>query len=115
MRGVYNDFTQLDDIVNEGVIALMGAIDEFDIDKNVKFASFISKRVRGLVIDIARKYDWIPKSVRKTAKDMNNASNALFMYPCSQNRTDNSLTQISVITEVNWQLLNSMNKCLSIK
>lgn len=79
MRGIYNDFAQIDDIVNEGVLVLMSSLDKFDINKNVKFESFISKRIRGLVIDIARKNDWIPRSVRKTAKDIDKATNVLYM------------------------------------
>lgn len=79
MRGIYNDFAQIDDIVNEGVLVLMSSLDKFDINKNVKFESFISKRIRGLVIDIARKNDWIPRSIRKTAKDIDKATNVLYM------------------------------------
>ena len=79
MRGVYNDFAQIDDIVNEGVLVLMSSLDKFDISKNVKFESFISKRIRGLVIDIARKNDWIPRSVRKISKDIDKATNILYM------------------------------------
>lgn len=78
MRGVYHDFTQIDDIINEGVLALMHAIDKFDMDKNVKFESFIAKRMRGIVIDIARKNDWVPRSVRKAAKDIDKAISALY-------------------------------------
>lgn len=78
MRDVYVGFTQLDDIVHEGVIALMGALDKFDIDKNVKFETFIAKRIRGMVIDIARKQDWVPRTVRKSAKEINEASMAIY-------------------------------------
>lgn len=78
MRGVYNDFAQIDDIVNEGAIVIMNSIDKYDINKNIKFESFISKRIRGLVIDIVRKYDWVSRSVRKGNKDVNNAINILY-------------------------------------
>lgn len=90
MRGVYHDFAQLDDIVNEGVLALMTAIDKFDLDKNIKFESFIAKRMRGIVIDIARKNDWVPRSVRKTAKEMDRVSNALF-YELGRTPTDEEI------------------------
>ncbi len=79
MRGVYNNLSQIDDIVNEGVIILMGSIDKYDIDKNIKFESFVSKRIRGLVIDIARKNDWVPRSVRKMSKDIDRATDELFI------------------------------------
>jgi len=78
MRGVYSHFTQLEDIVSEGVLVLMTAIDKFDIEKKIKFESFISKRVRGLVIDIVRKHDWVPRSIRKMAKDIDKATTVLF-------------------------------------
>ncbi|MDO4710771.1 MAG: FliA/WhiG family RNA polymerase sigma factor [Peptostreptococcaceae bacterium] len=78
MRDVYISFTQLDDIVNEGVIAVIKAIDKFDPEKNVKFETYISKRIRGLIIDIARKQDWVPRSIRKANKDINIATETLY-------------------------------------
>ena len=57
MRDIYLSFVQVDDIINEGVIAIMSAIDKFDIDKNVKFETYISKRIKGMIIDLARKQD----------------------------------------------------------
>lgn len=74
MRNVYLGFAQLDDIVNEGAIAIMNAVDKYEIEKNVKFETYISKRIRGLVIDMARKQDWVPRSVRKSAKDVEQAT-----------------------------------------
>ncbi len=68
MRNVYIGFEQVEDIVNEGVLTLMKAIDRFEADKNVKFETYISKRIRGMIVDIARKQDWVPRAVRKTYK-----------------------------------------------
>ena len=42
MRDIYLSFVQVDDIINEGVIAIMSAIDKFDLDKKVKFETYIS-------------------------------------------------------------------------
>ena len=61
MRDIYLSFSQVDDIISEGVIAIMSAIDKFDVDKNVKFETFISKRIKGMIIDLARKQDWVPR------------------------------------------------------
>ena len=77
MRGIYISFAELDDIVNEGIIALMGAIEKFDPSRNVKFVSYASLRVRGAIIDFARKQDWAPRSVRKTAKEIDSATGEL--------------------------------------
>lgn len=92
MRGVYLGFTQIEDIVNEGVLALMMAIDKFDPEKNVKFETYVSKRIRGLIIDIARRQDWVPRSVRKSAKEIDKATNTLFSelgrYPTDKEIAD---------------------------
>ena len=78
MRGVYSSFAQVDDIINEGVLALVGAIDKFDPDKGIKFETFVSKRIRGAVIDLARRQDWVPRSVRRKAREIDQASVELF-------------------------------------
>ena len=41
MRDIYVSFSQVDDIISEGVIAIMSSIEKFDMDKNVKFETFI--------------------------------------------------------------------------
>lgn len=77
MRDVYIGFAQLEDIVSEGVIMLMSAIDKFDPEKNVKFETYISKRIRGMIIDLARKQDWIPRSTRRRAREVQDAAEEL--------------------------------------
>jgi len=79
MRGIYISFAELDDIVNEGIIALMGAIEKYDPSRNVKFVSYASLRVRGAIIDFARKQDWAPRSVRKMAKEIDGATGELYV------------------------------------
>ncbi|MDR2023934.1 MAG: FliA/WhiG family RNA polymerase sigma factor [Hungatella sp.] len=92
MRDVYVSFTQLEDIVNEGVIILMRGIEKFDLEMNVKFETYVSKRIRGMIVDMARKQDWIPRSVRKNAKEMDQAmaelSNRLGRFPSSKEIAD---------------------------
>ena len=78
VRGVYSSFAQVDDIINEGVLALVGAIDKFDPDKGIKFETFVSKRIRGAVIDLARRQDWVPRSVRRKAREIDQASVELY-------------------------------------
>ena len=78
VRGIYSSFAQVDDIINEGVLALVGAVDKFDPDKGIKFETFVSKRIRGAVIDLARRQDWVPRSVRRKAREIDQASVELF-------------------------------------
>lgn len=85
IRGVYSSFAQIEDIINEGILTLLGAIDKYDPDKGVKFETYVSKRIRGMVIDLARKQDWMPRNVRQRAKEIDLAvselSTSLGRYP----------------------------------
>ncbi len=65
MRNVYASFFELEDIVNEGVIELLKAIDRYNPDMNATFDTYISKRMRGMIIDVARKQDWVSRADRK--------------------------------------------------
>ncbi len=92
MRDIYLSFVQVDDIINEGVIAIMSAIDKFDLEKNVKFETYISKRIKGMIIDLARKQDWVPRSTRKNTRDIEEAVTTLYnklgYYPSVQEVTE---------------------------
>ncbi|MGN0686857.1 MAG: sigma-70 family RNA polymerase sigma factor, partial [Oscillospiraceae bacterium] len=78
LRNMYIKFGDVDDVVNEGVIALMDAIESFDPDKGAKFETYATLRIRGAIIDYIRKQDWIPRSVRKFARDLDNANTKLY-------------------------------------
>ncbi|QIB68403.1 FliA/WhiG family RNA polymerase sigma factor [Aminipila butyrica] len=88
LRGVYVSFTDMDDIINEGIITLMQAVDRFDPEKNVKFESYASLRIRGAVVDLARKQDWVPRNVRKLGKSIDQTFSELYFklgrYPVDE-------------------------------
>lgn len=92
MRDIYISFSQLDDIINEGVIVIMSAIEKFDVEKHVKFETYVSKRIKGMIIDLARKQDWVPRSRRKSARDIDEAVTTLYnelgYYPSVQEVAD---------------------------
>jgi len=75
--GVRNGSMQIDDIINEGIINLLSSFDKFDMSKGIKFETYVSKRIRGMIIDMARKQDWIPRNVRKRSKEIDEAVNEL--------------------------------------
>ncbi len=78
LRNIYSKYASTDDIINEGVIALMGAIDTFDLDKNVKFETYANLKIKGAIIDYVRKQDWVPRQVRKFGKDLEAAYSELY-------------------------------------
>lgn len=78
MRNMYIKFGEVDDVVNEGVIALMNAIEEYNSEKGAKFETFASIKIKGAIIDYIRKQDWIPRNVRKFAKSLDKANSMLY-------------------------------------
>ena len=78
LRNTYIKFGDVDDVINEGVIALMDAIDSFDPTKGAKFETYASLKVRGAVIDYVRRQDWVPRPVRKFARDLDKANSILY-------------------------------------
>ena len=78
IRGVYSHMAQVDDIVSEGILTLVSAIDRYDPEKGAKFETFVAKRIRGMVIDVARKQDWLPRSLRKRTREIDEAVTLLY-------------------------------------
>lgn len=77
IRGVFCSFTQLDDIINEGLIVLAEAVDKFDPEKG-RFEVYVSKRIRGMIVDLARQQDWVPRTVRQRAQRIERAARELY-------------------------------------
>lgn len=65
MHNIYAGSMQMEDIINEGAIAIMKGIDRYDPETDNKFETFISRRIRGLIIDLVRKNDWMPRDYHK--------------------------------------------------
>lgn len=59
-----------DDLVSSGIIGLIDAIDKFDLSKNVQFKTYAEFRIRGAMLDELRSLDWVPRSVRRKATDL---------------------------------------------
>lgn len=77
-KGSYSNFGQLDDMVNQGIIALIDAVEKFDPDMGNKFETFASLKIKGAVIDFMRKQDWIPRNQRNLAKELDEVYNELY-------------------------------------
>ncbi len=77
IRGVFASFTQLDDIINEGLIVLADAVDKFDPERG-RFEMFVAKRIRGMIVDLARQQDWVPRAVRQRAQRIEKAMTDLY-------------------------------------
>ena len=77
MHNLYADFMQMEDIINEGAIAIMKGIERYDPERDNKFETFISRRIRGMIIDIIRKNDWMPRNYHKQHRSIEDARTEL--------------------------------------
>lgn len=59
-----------DDLTGYGVMGLITAIERFSPERGFKFETFAVSRIRGAIIDELRSQDWLPRSVRQKAKEM---------------------------------------------
>ncbi len=59
-----------DDLISSGVIGLMDAIEKFDPSKKIQFKTYAEFRIRGAMLDELRSMDWIPRSIRKKASEL---------------------------------------------
>lgn len=72
MYNYYGSKIEYDDLVGFGILGLIDSIDKFDISKNIKFETYAQIRIKGAIIDNIRKLDWIPRTLRKKSKDIQN-------------------------------------------
>jgi RNA polymerase sigma factor FliA len=61
------------DLVSYGLLGLIGAIERYDPGRDVKFETFAIARIKGAIIDELRALDWVPRSVRARARDIERA------------------------------------------
>jgi RNA polymerase sigma factor FliA len=64
---------ELDDLISEGVIGLMGAMESYDVSRPAKFSSYSSLRITGSMLDYLRRIDWTPRHLRSKNKALENA------------------------------------------
>lgn len=58
------------DLVSTGVFGLIDAIDKFEPERGLKFETYASTRIKGSILDGLRALDWVPRSVRSKAKEI---------------------------------------------
>lgn len=63
----------LDDLVSNGLIGLINAIDRFDTEKCVKFETFANIKIKGSILDGLRELDWVPRNIREKSNLLENA------------------------------------------
>jgi RNA polymerase sigma factor for flagellar operon FliA len=58
------------DLVSYGIFGLIDAIDKFEPDRGFKFETYAINRIKGAILDELRALDWVPRSVRARAREI---------------------------------------------
>ncbi|MDR0819278.1 MAG: FliA/WhiG family RNA polymerase sigma factor [Oscillospiraceae bacterium] len=73
MMPKYNAFNEYDDLVNSGVLGLIGAIDRFEPERNILFETYATNRIRGEILDYMRSQDWASPALRRRINSVSRA------------------------------------------
>ena len=61
------------DLVSYGMFGLIDALEKFDPGRGNKFETYAIPRIKGAIIDELRAMDWVPRSVRFKAREIEKA------------------------------------------
>jgi len=67
----------IDELVSAGMLGLIQAIESFDASRGLAFSTLAVPRIRGAILDELRRLDHVPRSIRRRARDINGARDAL--------------------------------------
>ncbi|HEY7396683.1 MAG TPA: RNA polymerase sigma factor WhiG [Gaiellaceae bacterium] len=65
------------DLVSYGLLGLISAIERYDPERDIKFETYAMARIKGAIIDELRALDWVPRSVRSRAREIERAISEL--------------------------------------
>ena len=105
-----------EDLCSYGVFGLIDAIDKFDKEKDVKFETYASLRIRGAILDQIRKLDWIPRTVRQRQRQLDTAMREL-ENELGRPATEDEIAKRVGISEdelVDWQTQCKVSNVVSL-
>ncbi len=86
------------DLISYGIFGLIDAIEKYDQARGIKFETYAISRIRGAIIDELRAIDWVPRSVRFKAREVEKA------YQSLENRLKRPPSDAEIAEEMNITL-----------
>ncbi len=80
------------DLISYGTFGLIDAIDKFDPERGYKFETYAVNRIKGAILDELRALDWVPRSVRARAREIQR-SLAELEHALQRSPTDEELAE----------------------
>lgn len=102
-----------DDLVSVGIMGLLEAIDRFNPDRNVKFETFASLRIKGAIIDELRRLGWTPRTVHDKLKKLEEARLNLF-NKLGRDPTDEEIMEYLSLSQREYEKLLEDTKVLTL-
>jgi RNA polymerase sigma factor for flagellar operon FliA len=96
------------DLISYGLIGLIGAIERYDLEREIKFETFAVSRIKGAIIDELRSLDWVPRSVRAKARDVERVHTQL------ENELQRTPTEEEMAAKLGVELEDFRNTLLEI-
>jgi RNA polymerase sigma factor for flagellar operon FliA len=78
------------DLISYGLVGLINAIERFELEREIKFETYAITRIKGAIIDELRSLDWVPRSVRQRAREIERA-NAKLEHKLQRAPTDEEM------------------------
>jgi RNA polymerase sigma factor FliA len=95
-----------DDLIGYGLMGLIQSVEKFDPERKVRFETYAMTRIRGAILDELRAMDWMPRSLRRKAKEVEQAIRSL------ENRTGKPAQEEDLATELGIDL-DTLHQVLS--
>lgn len=89
---------EADDLISYGIFGLLDAVEKYDPARGVKFETYAIARIRGAMLDGLRAADWVPRSVRHEAREIERAMSRV------EGRTGRPATDVEVAAELGVDL-----------
>jgi len=80
------------DLISYGLLGLISAIERFEPEREIRFETFAVTRIKGSIIDELRSLDWVPRSVRAKAREIERA-NAKLEHQLHRAPTDEEMAK----------------------
>jgi RNA polymerase sigma factor for flagellar operon FliA len=80
------------DLISYGLLGLISAIERFEPEREIKFETFAITRIKGSIIDELRSLDWVPRSVRTKAREIER-TNAKLEHQLHRAPTDQEMAK----------------------
>lgn len=102
-----------EDLVSYGLLGLIGALERFDLSRNIKFETYAVTRIKGAIIDELRALDWVPRSVRSWARKVEAAVTQLENQLTRAPTDEETAEKLGIRVDEYLDILNQIS-CASI-